>query len=131
MSSTASMPPAERAQPAESIDEYEDAEKNFQPKSLKFWTIIIGMYLSIFLVALVNKFRRTTPDLHVELNSSVGSNNYCNGHSTHHRRIQLYSGHRLVWQRLHVNCRLFFPHFWPHLSALLDKMGLSAFDCDF
>jgi hypothetical protein len=27
---------------------YEDAENNFQPKSLKFWTIIIGMYLSIF-----------------------------------------------------------------------------------
>lgn len=34
--------------------EYEDAEKNFQPKTLKFWMIIIGMYLSIFLVALVS-----------------------------------------------------------------------------
>lgn len=60
MSSTASVqsakevPPAERAQPVETVDEYEDAEKNFQPKSLKFWTIIIGMYLSIFLVALVH-----------------------------------------------------------------------------
>ena len=60
MSSTASVhsakevPPAERAQPVETADEYEDAEKNFQPKSLKFWTIIIGMYLSIFLVALVS-----------------------------------------------------------------------------
>ncbi|KAF2097192.1 putative aflatoxin efflux pump, partial [Rhizodiscina lignyota] len=30
----------------------EDAEKNFRPKSLKFWTILCGMYLSIFLVAL-------------------------------------------------------------------------------
>ena len=50
MSSVASVPPAERAQP---VDEYEDAERNFQPKSLKFWTIIIGVYLSIFLVALV------------------------------------------------------------------------------
>ena len=43
MSSTASfvhsakeVPPAERAQPVEIIDEYEDAEKNFPPKSLKF-----------------------------------------------------------------------------------------------
>ena len=60
MSSTASVhsakevPPAERAQPVETVDEYEDAEKNFQPKSLKFWTIIIAMYLSIFLVALVS-----------------------------------------------------------------------------
>ena len=33
-------------------DEYADAEKNFKPKSLKFWTIIIGMYMSILIVAL-------------------------------------------------------------------------------
>ena len=54
MSSTASVHSAKDVSPAESVDEYEDAEKNFQPKSLKFWTIIIGMYLSIFLVALVS-----------------------------------------------------------------------------
>ena len=60
MSSTASVhsakevPPAEQAQPVETVDEYEDAEKNFQPKSLRFWTIIISLYLSIFLVALVS-----------------------------------------------------------------------------
>lgn len=46
--------PTERAQRVETVDEYEDAEKNFQPRSLKFWTIIIGVYLSIFLVALVS-----------------------------------------------------------------------------
>ena len=45
--------PVEPAQPIEKASEYEDAEKNFRPKSPKFWTIIIGMYLSIFLVALV------------------------------------------------------------------------------
>jgi MFS family permease len=39
-------------QPVNVDDEYEDAEKNYQPKSLKFWIILIGMYLSIFLVAL-------------------------------------------------------------------------------
>lgn len=33
-------------------DEYEDAEKNYQPKSLKFWTLLAGVYLSIFLVVL-------------------------------------------------------------------------------
>jgi len=33
-------------------DEYEDAEKNYQPKSLKFWIILTGMYLSVFIVAL-------------------------------------------------------------------------------
>lgn len=52
MHSAKEVPPAEEAQPVGIVDEYEDAETNFQPKSLKFWTIIIGVYLSIFLVAL-------------------------------------------------------------------------------
>jgi hypothetical protein len=65
MSSTASVqssadqaPAAEPAQPVDEFGEYGDAETNFQPKSLKFWTIIIGMYLSIFLVALVSSTAR-------------------------------------------------------------------------
>jgi hypothetical protein len=33
-------------------DEYEDAEKNYRPKTLKFWTIMISVYLSMFLVGL-------------------------------------------------------------------------------
>jgi hypothetical protein len=44
--------------PAESIqpnNEYEDAEKNYQPRSPKFLAILIGMYLALFLVALVRK----------------------------------------------------------------------------
>ncbi|KAL3467006.1 major facilitator superfamily domain-containing protein [Aspergillus heterothallicus] len=32
--------------------EYADAERNYQPRSPKFWLIILGMYLAIFLVAL-------------------------------------------------------------------------------
>ncbi|KAG8527918.1 uncharacterized protein KY384_006834 [Bacidia gigantensis] len=58
MSSTGSedfhkeLPSSETSQPVEPIDEYEDAEKNFQPRSFKFWAIIVGMYLAIFLVAL-------------------------------------------------------------------------------
>lgn len=56
-SSTASsgQSPADQAPTAEKPavdDQYEDAEENYQPKSLKFWTIIIGVNLSIFLVAL-------------------------------------------------------------------------------
>ncbi|KAF4632700.1 hypothetical protein G7Y89_g5426 [Cudoniella acicularis] len=50
-SPTASVPSA-ADQLVDEFDEYVDAEKNFQPKSLKFWTIIIGIYVSIFLVAL-------------------------------------------------------------------------------
>ena len=37
----------------EPVNEYEDAEKNYNPKSLKFWSILGGMYLAMFLVALV------------------------------------------------------------------------------
>ena len=51
--STKELPSADWPQPTHPVNEYEDAERNYQPKSLKFWTIIIGMYLSIFLVALV------------------------------------------------------------------------------
>ncbi|KAL2807747.1 major facilitator superfamily domain-containing protein [Aspergillus granulosus] len=36
----------------EQAEEYADAERNYQPGSLKFWLIILGMYLAIFLVAL-------------------------------------------------------------------------------
>ena len=91
MSSTASVhsakeePTAERAQPAETVDEYEDAEKNFQPRSPKFWMIIIGMYLSIFLVALVTSLSLyNTSRLIYRAYMPVGSHNYCNGHSTYY-----------------------------------------------
>ncbi|KAL2871714.1 MDR family MFS transporter [Aspergillus lucknowensis] len=42
----------EQTKPGGQPDEYADAERNYQPKSLKFWLIILGMYLSLFLVAL-------------------------------------------------------------------------------
>ena len=43
------------AQPTiEPVNEYEDAERNFQAKSPRFWAIIVGLYLAIFLVALVS-----------------------------------------------------------------------------
>lgn len=32
--------------------EYEDAERNYKPRTLKFWTVPVGMYLAMFLVAL-------------------------------------------------------------------------------
>jgi MFS family permease len=57
--------------PTQSVDDqYEDAEKNYQPKSLKFWTIMIGMYLSIFLVALDRTIIATAiPKITDEFNS--------------------------------------------------------------
>ncbi|KAL1799022.1 hypothetical protein ACET3X_003059 [Alternaria dauci] len=38
--------------PAPNTDGYADAEKNYDPKSLKFWLIVISIYLAFFLVAL-------------------------------------------------------------------------------
>jgi MFS family permease len=70
------VPPVQQPQPVdsrvdaekklESANEYADAEKNFQPRTLKFWAIIIGIYLSIFLVALV----RSSWSLHVWISCS-------------------------------------------------------------
>lgn len=69
-SSTDKEPVAEDlAQPLD-IDEYQDAEKNYQPKSLKFWTIMTGVYLSTFLVALDRTIIATAiPKITDEFNS--------------------------------------------------------------
>lgn len=48
MSSTDETKPAQ--QPGDSAD----AEKDFQPLSPRFWLIMLGVYLSMFLVALVS-----------------------------------------------------------------------------
>ncbi|KAF1981793.1 azole resistance protein [Aulographum hederae CBS 113979] len=45
-------PPSISVKNEEHADEYDDAEKNFQPKSPNFWLIISGIYMSIFLVFL-------------------------------------------------------------------------------
>jgi hypothetical protein len=58
MTATPTEKTSERTEAAgstNSLDEYADAEQNFQPRSFKFWTIIIGMYLAMFLVALVSR----------------------------------------------------------------------------
>ena len=41
------------ASPSASGDnEYADSEENYKPKTLKFWLVIISIYLAFFLVAL-------------------------------------------------------------------------------
>jgi hypothetical protein len=67
----------EPIQPDENVNEYEDAEKNFQPKSFKFWAIVIGMYVSIFLVALVRFGYSLHEDLTILIYLISGSNNNC------------------------------------------------------
>lgn len=63
MSSADSLQSAQRAPkapgPFDEDAEYGDAEKNFQPRSPRFWMIILGMYASVFLVALVSLAENT------------------------------------------------------------------------
>lgn len=42
-------------------DEYADAEKNYKPRTLKFWLILGSVYLCVFLVALVKTPHQTCP----------------------------------------------------------------------
>lgn len=89
MSSTAPVqdaqlpPQAEPAPLVDQVDEYDDAEKNFQPKSPRFWIIIIGMYLSIFLVALVSIPRAVCYGV-IGAYALLGPNNHRNCHPKHH-----------------------------------------------
>ena len=95
MSSTDSVRSTKEVSPIEAVDEYEDAEKNYQPKSLKFWTIIAGMYLAIFIVALVSfvcRLKTRDPglenrEIYVEYLANIvtGPNHHCHSHPTHHR----------------------------------------------
>lgn len=65
-------------------DQYEDAEKNYQPKSLKFLTIIVATYLSLFLVGLDRSIIATAiPKITDEFNSieDIGYVYFSNSHS--------------------------------------------------
>ncbi|KAK5056133.1 hypothetical protein LTR84_012686 [Exophiala bonariae] len=54
MDNVTEMTTSEKAQSLDPVDEYEDAEKNYKPKSIKFLSIMIAMYMSFFLVGLVS-----------------------------------------------------------------------------
>ncbi|KAK3384725.1 major facilitator superfamily domain-containing protein [Lasiosphaeria ovina] len=48
-------PPPANPQPdseSDAFNEYHDAERNFQPLSPKFWSVMVGLYLAMFLVGL-------------------------------------------------------------------------------
>ena len=51
-------------QPYDEDADYDNAERNFQPRSPKFWMIMIGVYASIFLVALVSLAEDGSPASH-------------------------------------------------------------------
>jgi hypothetical protein len=76
LQSTDKTPIADKpAQPVD--DQYEDTEKNYQPKSQKFWMIMTGVYLSTFLVALDRTIIATAiPKITDEFNSieDIGCN---------------------------------------------------------
>ncbi|KAK1751129.1 major facilitator superfamily domain-containing protein [Echria macrotheca] len=43
---------ATKTEPVDVEDEYADAERNYKPKTFRFWAILLGIYLALFLVAL-------------------------------------------------------------------------------
>ena len=70
-------------QESSQINEYEDAELNYNLQSVKFWSIVLSMYLVIFLVALV----RHLTMIRYGTNSSTGSKHRCTCYSDDHRPI--------------------------------------------
>lgn len=46
--------PASNSSSEDIAAKYDQAEANYQPKSFKFWTILLGLYLAVFIVALVS-----------------------------------------------------------------------------
>lgn len=58
------------------------------------------------------------------LTAPTGSNDHSYRHPRRYQRLSLDRGYRLVWQRLHVDCRHIQSAFWPHLPALFDQMGV-------
>ncbi|CZR60192.1 related to aflatoxin efflux pump AFLT [Phialocephala subalpina] len=44
--------PASNSSSEDIAAKYDQAEANYQPKSFKFWTILLGLYLAVFIVAL-------------------------------------------------------------------------------
>lgn len=73
--------------PFDEEDEYEDAEKNFQPRSPKFWMIIFGMYASIFLVALVSFEDIEVSSAGLTLTDRIGSNDHRYCHPLYYQRV--------------------------------------------
>ena len=70
---------------AENLNDYDEAEENYQPKSLKFWAIMIGMYLSIFLVALVSIPSYDLQLMYFHANNPTGQDNHCCRYSRYHQ----------------------------------------------
>lgn len=56
LSSKSSVHSTNQISPNETTNEYDDAEQNYQPKTFKFWAIMMSMYMSIFLISLVRTF---------------------------------------------------------------------------
>ena len=143
LQSTDKTPMADRpAQPVD--DQYEDAEKNYQTKYLKFWMIMAGVYLATFLVALDQTIIGTAiPKITDEFNSieDIGCNYwgskclplYVTVPGISHKTMPLLAPDSLyiaiadflgVRECLQLGYRLSVSHFWAHLPALLEKIGL-------
>jgi sugar phosphate permease len=65
---SATLTPAQTSGPGRPPDD--DAEQRFQPKSFKFWSVIVSIFLALFLVALDRTIIGTaTPQITQEFHS--------------------------------------------------------------
>ena len=106
------------------IDENED---NFPTDWRKIFLIMTALYLSMFLVALVND-SLSKLDCTAD---SLGSNNSRNCHSKHHRRLSLYRWCWLVRQCLSPYFMCLSAYVRSHLHILFCQMGLTICDLRF
>lgn len=134
--STAQSIDEKPTKPDDQVDRKDVEDTNFNPKSLKFITVMIGMYMSVFLVALVrseNPSFPLTPLFHHTPNSwytlltPPGPHNPRRRHTRPDKHFLLHQRHRVVRFRLPLNRSLLQPDLRPHLPTLLYELGLPDF----
>jgi hypothetical protein len=110
--------------PPPKTNEYADAEKNYDPKSLKFWLIVISIYLAFFLVALDRMIIGTR--ISYMLDAILTSLSYC--YTGDHKHIWLHCRYWLVRQRLYAYVRNLQSIIWKDIPAVQYEMDVPNVD---
>lgn len=131
--STAQSIDKKPTKPDDQVDRKDVEDTNFKPKSLKFITVMIGMYMSVFLVALVRpeapSLPLTPPFHHIpnprnNLLTPPGPHNPRRRHPRPNKHFLLHQRHRVVRLRLPLNRSLLQSDLRAHLPTLLHQVHL-------
>ena len=104
----------------EKEDEVNEDDSNYAT-GLRLGLIVIGLTLSVLLVALVRFQSRPCWPI---LTNASGSSNFSNRNSNHHHRFQFYSRRGMVWERISHYHLCSSTHIGKTLPALLIEMVL-------